>query len=145
LRHLRRHGRGRRPNHLGQDGGDGRGRGYRLEGAVQVGRSRGLPYKWVVLINTTVGVVMSSLDGSILTISLPQITRSINASVVEVMWTVMGYSLVTTSLILPISRLADMKGRVKLYNLGFAVFTVASGLCGFAQTGAQLVVFRLIQ
>jgi len=106
---------------------------------------RGLSYKWVVLINTTVGVVMSSLDGSILTISLPNITRSINASVVEVMWVVMGYSLITTSLILPIARLADMKGRVRLYNLGFAIFTLASALCGFAQTGAQLVVFRLVQ
>ncbi|HEU0167699.1 MAG TPA: MFS transporter [Chloroflexota bacterium] len=108
-------------------------------------KRRGLSYKWVVLINTTVGVVMSSLDGSILTISLPDITRSINASVVEVMWVVMGYSLVTTSLILPIARLADMKGRVRLYNLGFAVFTVASALCGFAQTGGQLVLFRLLQ
>ncbi|MBV8083951.1 MAG: MFS transporter, partial [Chloroflexi bacterium] len=108
-------------------------------------KRRGLSYKWVVLINTTVGVVMSSLDGSILTISLPDITRSINASVVEVMWVVMGYSLITTSLILPIARLADMKGRVKLYNLGFAVFTIASALCGFSQSGGQLVLFRLIQ
>ncbi len=106
---------------------------------------RPLSYKWVVLINTTVGVVMSSIDGSILTISLPNIMRSINASVVEVMWTVMGYSLVMTSLMLPFARLADMKGRVRLYNLGFLVFTLASALCGFAQTGGQLVIFRLIQ
>ncbi len=106
---------------------------------------RGLDYKWVVLINTTVGVVMSSLDGSILTISLPSIMHSVNASVVEVMWMVMGYSLMTTALLLPLARLADMKGRVKLYNLGFAIFTLSSGLCGFSQTGTQLLAFRLVQ
>ena len=106
---------------------------------------RQLEYKWVVLINTTLGVFMASLDNSILTISLPDILRSINATVVEIMWVVMGYSLIITALLLPFSRLADMKGRVKLFNLGFAIFTVSSALCGLSQTGSQLVAFRLLQ
>ena len=104
-----------------------------------------LEYKWVVMINTTLAVFMASLDNSILTISLPDILRSINATVVEIMWVVMGYALINTALLLPFARLADMKGRVKLFNLGFAVFIAASALCGMAQTGPQLVGFRLLQ
>lgn len=104
-----------------------------------------LEYKWVVLINTTVGIVMVAVDSSILTIALPNITRSLHASVVDSMWIVLGYQLVITALLLPVARLADMKGRVRLYNIGFAIFTLASVLCGCAQTGPQLVLFRLIQ
>jgi len=104
-----------------------------------------LEYKWVVLINTTIGIVMVSIDSSILTIALPDITRSLHTSVVDSMWIVLGFQLVITALLLPFARLADMKGRVRLYNLGFAVFTLASVLCGFAQSGPQLVLFRLLQ
>lgn len=104
-----------------------------------------LEYKWVVLINTTIGVLMSAIDSSILTIALPDITRSLQASVAEIMWVVMGFQLVITGLLLPFARLADMKGRVRPYNIGFAVFTLASALCGFAQSGSELVVFRLLQ
>jgi EmrB/QacA subfamily drug resistance transporter len=108
-------------------------------------RGRRFEYKWIVLLNTTLGVLMAALDTSILTIALPEITHSLAASVVEMMWVVMGFQLVVTSLQLPISRLADMHGRVRPYILGFAMFTLASALCGLAQTGAQLLVFRLIQ
>ena len=98
-----------------------------------------------MLINTTLAVFIASLDQSILTISLPDIMRSIDASVAEIMWVMMGYALVNTALLLPFARLADMKGRVRLFNLGFAVFIVASALCGLSQTGGQLVGFRLLQ
>lgn len=104
-----------------------------------------LEYKWIVLINTTLGVLMASLDNSIVTIALPSITRDLHASIVEMMWVMMGYSLVITSMLLPVSRLSDMKGRVRLYNFGFALFTAASALCGFAHSGTELVIFRLIQ
>ena len=56
-----------------------------------------LAYKWVVLINTTIGVLMASIDSSIVTIALPDITHTLRASVPEMMWIVMGYSLVITS------------------------------------------------
>lgn len=104
-----------------------------------------LDYKWIVLTNTTIGIVMVSIDSSILTIALPNITRSLHASVVDSMWMVLGFQLVITALLLPFARLADMKGRVRLYNIGFALFTLASTLCGLAQTGPQLVLFRLLQ
>ncbi|HEU0169622.1 MAG TPA: MFS transporter [Chloroflexota bacterium] len=108
-------------------------------------KRRELDYRWVVLINTTIAVFMTSLDNSILTISLPDILRSLNASVVEIMWVVMGYSLVITSLLLPFGRLADMKGRVRLFNIGLVLFTVASMMCGLSQSGMQLVMARFIQ
>ena len=104
-----------------------------------------LAYKWVVLINTTVGVLMAAIDSSILTIALPDITRSIHASVAQIMWVVMGFQVVITGLLLPFARLADIKGRVRPYNLGFAIFTFASALCGFAQSGSELLIFRLLQ
>jgi EmrB/QacA subfamily drug resistance transporter len=104
-----------------------------------------LDYKWIVLINTTIGLFMGALDSSIVTIALPDITHSLNATVVETMWVVMGYQLVITALMMPFSRLADMKGRVGPYKFGFAVFTISSALCGFAQTGTELVFFRLLQ
>jgi EmrB/QacA subfamily drug resistance transporter len=104
-----------------------------------------LGYKWIALINTSIGMFMSALDSSIVTVALPDITRSLSASVVEIMWVVMGFQLVVTSLQLPVSRLADMKGRVRIYNIGFAVFTLASAMCGMSQSGAQLVLFRLVQ
>ena len=106
---------------------------------------RPLAYKWVVLVNTTIGVLMASIDSSIVTIALPDITRTLHVSVAEMMWIVMGYSLVITSALLPIARLADMKGRVRLYSLGVAIFTAASALCGFSRSGLELVVFRLVQ
>ena len=104
-----------------------------------------MAYKWIVLVNTTTGILMAAMDSSIVTIALPEITRKLDATVVETMWVVMGYQLVITAMLLPFARLADMKGRVGAYNVGFALFTLASVLCGFAQTGTQLVFFRLLQ
>jgi EmrB/QacA subfamily drug resistance transporter len=114
-------------------------------GAAPARRPGGMEYKWVVLTNTPIGILMASLDSSILTIALPDITRELHATVVDVMWVVMGFQLVITALLLPFARLADMKGRVRPYNLGFALFTLSSVLCGLAMSGTQLVVFRLLQ
>ncbi len=106
---------------------------------------QGKKYKWIVLTNTTVAVFTSSLNTFLVNIALPDIARSINTSVSEIMWIIIGYNLVLTALMLPIARLADMKGRVRLYNIGFVVFTAASLLCSFAHSGTQLVGFRLVQ
>ena len=60
-------------------------------------------------------------------------------------WVIIGYSLVTASILLNFGRLGDIFGRVKLYTLGFTIFTFGSGLCSVSQSGEQLVVFRIIQ
>jgi EmrB/QacA subfamily drug resistance transporter len=104
-----------------------------------------LQYKYTVLTNTTIGAFMSQLDGNIVLIALPTITRSLNASAFEALWVLMGYILMTAVLLLAFGRFADMYGKVRLYNLGFAVFTIGSGLCSLSINGGMLVFFRLIQ
>lgn len=104
-----------------------------------------MEYKWTVLTVTTVGMFMSSLDGSIVIVGLPSILRELDTTLVYGVWVIAGYTLVSTILLVALGRVADMFGRVRLYNLGFALFTIASALCGFSQSGSQLVIFRLIQ
>ena len=104
-----------------------------------------MQYKYTVLTNTTIGAFMSQLDGNIVLIALPTITRSLNASAFEALWVLMGYILMTAVLLLAFGRLADMYGKVRLYNLGFAIFTIGSGLCSLSLNGGMLVFFRLVQ
>jgi hypothetical protein len=104
-----------------------------------------MEYKYIVLTNTTIGAFMSQLDGNIVLIALPTITRKLSASAFEALWVLMGYILMTAVLLLLFGRLADMYGKVRLYNLGFLIFTIGSGLCSLAISGTMLVFFRLVQ
>lgn len=105
-----------------------------------------MQYKYVVLTNTTIGSFMSQLDSNIVLISLPTIIRELpGTTTFDALWVIMGYILVTATLLLTFGRLADIYGRVRLYNLGFAIFTLGSGLCSVAPNGGSLVIFRLIQ
>jgi EmrB/QacA subfamily drug resistance transporter len=104
-----------------------------------------LNYKWLALSNTTIGTLMASLDRNIVIIALPSIANELHTSMITLVWIAIGYWVVTASMLLTFGRLADMFGRVKLYNLGFALFTIGSGLCCVSQTGEQLIVFRIIQ
>jgi len=88
---------------------------------------------------------MASLDRNIVIIALPSIASELHTSLITLVWIAIGYWVVTASMLLTFGRLADMFGRVKLYNLGFALFTIGSGLCCVSQTGEQLIVFRIIQ
>jgi MFS family permease len=89
-------------------------------------------YKWVVLSNTTLGMLLASINASIVLISLPAIFRGIGlnplapANVSYLLWMLMGYLVVTAVLVVFFGRLGDMFGRVRIYNLGFVVFTVAA-------------------
>ncbi|MGO9178181.1 MAG: MFS transporter [Candidatus Limnocylindrales bacterium] len=89
-------------------------------------------YKWVALSNTTLGVLMSAIDGSIVIISLPAIFRGIQLNPLDpgstsyLLWIMMGYLLVTAVLVVAFGRLGDMFGRVRMYNAGFVIFTVGS-------------------
>ena len=111
-------------------------------------------YKWVALSNTTIGTLMASIDGTIVLISLPAIFRGIEinplTSFQYLLWILFGYSLVTSTLLVSFGRISDMYGRVRLFNLGFAIFTVGSLLCAatpnMGTLGAtELIVFRIIQ
>jgi EmrB/QacA subfamily drug resistance transporter len=103
-------------------------------------------YKWLVLSNTTVATLMAAIDSNIVLISLPTIGRELpGTNATLLLWVLLGYSLLTAVVLLNFGRLSDMFGRVRLYVLGFAVFTGGSLLCGFSQTGLELVGFRLVQ
>src|SRR6201993_3900679 len=94
-------------------------------------------YRWVALANTTAAMFMAALDGSIVIIALPAIFRGIHldplaaGNVSYLLWMIMGYRLVQAVLVVTVGRLGDMYGRVKIYNAGFVVFTVASLLLSF--------------
>jgi MFS family permease len=89
-------------------------------------------YKWVALSNTTLGMLMATINASIVIISLPEIFRGIGLNPLQpgnvsyLLWMLMGFLLVTAVLVVTLGRLGDIYGRVKIYNLGFAVFTVGS-------------------
>ena len=102
-------------------------------------------YKWITLSNTTIGTLMASLDRNIIIIALPTIASDLHTSFFTLTWIVLVYWLVTASVLLNSGRLSYMFGRVKLYNIGFAIFTLGSGLCSISQTGEQLILFRIIQ
>ena len=104
-----------------------------------------MDYKWVALSVTVVGSFMASLDSNIVVIGLPTILKELNATIVHGIWIITGYSLMMTILALVLGRLADLSGRVRLYNLGFAIFTVGSLFCALSQNGEQLVIFRFLQ
>src|SRR5919205_1608668 len=102
-------------------------------------------YKWTALSNTIIGTSMASLDRNIVLIALPAIASDLHTSFLTLIWIVLIYWLVTAAVLLNFGRLSDMFGRVKLYNMGFALFTLGSGLCSISQTGEQLILFRIIQ
>jgi MFS family permease len=113
-------------------------------------------YRWIALSNTTLGTLMATINGSIILIALPDIFRGIgvnpllagNASLL--LWLILGYLLVTAVLVVTFGRLGDMFGRVRIYTLGFAVFTVFSILLGVTwlhgTAGALwLIAMRILQ
>ncbi|MEM3681607.1 MAG: MFS transporter, partial [Metallosphaera sp.] len=113
-------------------------------------------YKWIALSNTTLGVLMATINGTITIISLPAIFRGIGinplspSSFQYLLWILMGYNVVTATLLLSFGRLSDMYGRVRLYNLGFLVFTIGSILLSLTfgtgdLAGLELVIFRIVQ
>ncbi len=104
-----------------------------------------MEYKWVVLTVTTVGIFMATLDSSILVVGLPQVVLALNTNLVVGVWFITVYRLMITILLVGIGRIADLNGRVRMYNLGFAIFTIGSLLSGLSLTAEELLGFRLVQ
>jgi MFS family permease len=113
-------------------------------------------YKWVALSNTTLGALMATINSSIILIALPAIFNGIGINPLSpgesayFLWLLLGYMVVTATLLVAFGRISDMFGRVRLYNLGFAIFTAGSILLfltpGSGNTAAlELVIFRLVQ
>jgi MFS family permease len=113
-------------------------------------------YKWIALSNTTLAVLLATLDGSITIIAMPAIFRGIKLDPLQsgnsfyLLWMVLGYLIVSSVLIVSLGRLGDMFGRVRIYNLGYVIYTAASLLLTIDwMTGAAgatyLVILRLVQ
>ena len=113
-------------------------------------------YKWIALSNATLAVLLATLDGSITIIAMPDIFRGVGLDPLVpsnsffLLWMILGYLVVTSVLIVSLGRLGDMVGRVRIYNLGFVVYTAASLLLAIdwlhGRAGATwLIVFRLVQ
>ncbi|MEJ0013861.1 MAG: MFS transporter [Bauldia sp.] len=113
-------------------------------------------YKWIALSNTTLGVLAATINSSILLISLPAVFRGINLdpllpqNINYLLWTIMGYLVATSVLVVTFGRLGDTFGRARMYNLGFLIFTLSvaalSYIPGEAGTAATyLIVVRIIQ
>src|SRR5437899_1106156 len=119
-------------------------------------RPVGPHYKWVALTNTTMGSLMATIDASIVLIAFPAIFKGIGINPLApgeasyFLWLLLGYMVVTATLLVTFGRISDMFGRVRLYNLGFLIFAVGSTLLfltpSTGNTGAlELIIFRLIQ
>ncbi len=104
-----------------------------------------LEYKWVVLTVTTVGIFMATLDSSIVVVGLPQVVSDLKTNLVVGVWIITIYRLMITVLLVGIGRWADLHGRVRLYNMGFGIFTLGSLLSGLSPTAEALLAFRLVQ
>jgi MFS family permease len=113
-------------------------------------------YKWVALSNTTLGILMATVNSSIVIISLPAIFRGIKldplapGNVSYLLWMLMGFLLVTAVLVVSLGRLGDIYGRVRIYNFGFVVFTAGSIALAFDPMSGGggalwLILWRLVQ
>ncbi|HVU66777.1 MAG TPA: MFS transporter [Ktedonobacteraceae bacterium] len=113
-------------------------------------------YKWIALSNTTLGILMATINSSIVLISLPAIFTGIGINPLGegesnyLLWMLLGYMVITATLVVSLGRISDMFGRVRLYNLGFAIFSVGSVLLyltpGSGNGAAiEMIAFRLVQ
>jgi len=102
-------------------------------------------HTYVILVIVLVGVLMSVLDGIVVSIALPTITGAFSVDISSSQWTITAYLVTLTSLLLFFGRIAEFTGRALLFILGLAVFTLASLACGLSTTFGQLVAFRVLQ
>ncbi|HXW38072.1 MAG TPA: MFS transporter, partial [Acidimicrobiales bacterium] len=113
-------------------------------------------YRWTALIISTLGMFMATIDGSIVLIALPDIFRGIGIDPLQpgnsfyLLWMILGFLVVTSALVVTLGRLGDMYGRARIYNLGFAVFTLFSLLLSITwmtgpAAGMWLITMRIFQ
>ncbi len=123
------------------------------EGSLSPGASRdpGPHYKWIALSNTTLGILMATINSSIILIALPNIFDGIRLNPLTpgntpyFLWILMGYMVVTAVLVVSFGRIGDMFGRVRMYNMGFAVFTLFSILLSVTwMTGPSAAIWLIV-
>ena len=113
--------------------------------APVVGPATGDWPRWRVFPPIALGVIMATLDASVVNIALPTLQRTLRAPLSTVEWVALAYSLTLTGLLLTSGRLADARGRRAVYGNGLLLFTLASVLCGFAPSVGALIALRVLQ
>src|SRR6476619_1345301 len=102
-------------------------------------------YKWWVLSCTSLGMLLATINSGTLIIALPDLERSLHTTLLQLVWVILVYMIVSTVLVLTAGRLSDLFGRKTAYVLGFLVFALASLGAGFASSGTELIVWRILQ
>jgi MFS family permease len=125
-------------------------------GSATPGRSTSDNYKWIALINMTLGTLMATIDASITLIAMPDIFRGIHLDPLAsgnsfyLLWMLLGFLIITSVLVLNFGRLGDIYGRVRLYNMGFVIYTVSSLFLAIVwlsgkDAATYLIVMRIVQ
>ncbi|MGC9134019.1 MFS transporter [Caldisphaera sp.] len=102
-------------------------------------------YLWIVSFITSFAAILTPLDSTIVSVSLPVISKSLNMSYVETIWVPLGYLLALTALLLPLGKLSDIKGRKPLFTNGYLIFTIGTIMSGLSLNGIELDFWRVIQ
>jgi EmrB/QacA subfamily drug resistance transporter len=101
--------------------------------------------KWYVLAAVGGGIVLTTLDSSIVNVALPTLVRELGTNFATVQWVVLAYLLTLATLLLSMGRLGDMIGKKPIYTTGFIIFTIGSVLCGLSPSIYWLIAFRVVQ
>src|SRR6476660_9776970 len=102
-------------------------------------------YKWWVLSCTSLGMLLATINSGTLIIALPDLERSLHTTLLQLVWVILVYMIVSTVLVLTAGRLSDLFGRKNAYVLGFLIFSAASLGAGFSGSGTQLILWRVLQ
>ena len=101
--------------------------------------------KWRVMATVATGILLATIDGSIVNVALPTLVETFDTSFATIQWVALGYLLTLATLTLLVGRIGDIVGKRKIYNSGFMAFTVASVLCAFSPSVGFLIGFRVLQ
>jgi EmrB/QacA subfamily drug resistance transporter len=102
-------------------------------------------YKWWVLSCTSLGMLLATVNSGTLIIALPELERSLHTTLLQLVWVILVYMIASTVLLLSAGRLSDLFGRKHAFVLGFVLFSLASLGAGFAGSGTQLIIWRIVQ
>src|SRR5690348_16880973 len=102
-------------------------------------------YKWWVLSCTSLGMLLATVNSGTLIIALPDLERELHTTLLQLVWVILVYMIVSTVLVLTAGRLSDLFGRKNAYVLGFVLFSAASLGAGFSGSGTQLILWRILQ
>lgn len=102
-------------------------------------------YKWTVLLIASIGSLMGPLDSTVVSVSMPVISNTLDMDYALTLWVPTAYLVSIASILLIVGRISDLIGKKKIYLSGFAIFAIGSIFCSLAQSGEQLVAFRVIQ